>query len=217
MELDELKQSWQALDRRMAQQHALTLQLQRESRLEKMRHGLRPLWVGQIVQIVAGALLSLVAGNFWFEHRQYPHLLFCGVLVHLYGVLMIVFAARNLHLVKQIDYAAPVLDIQRRLAELRAWKTRVEAPVFLVTGCFVWIPALLMLFAGLGADVWKLHPDVVLWLCASGVASVLLVWLGMQAIKRIWGARVLEREAAGYSVRRAEAVLDEVRRFQEGD
>lgn len=214
MELDELKQSWQALDRRLAQQHVLTLQLQRESRLEKMRHGLRPLWVGQIVQIVAGALLALVAGNFWFEHRQYPHLLFCGVLVHAYGVLMIVFAARNLHLVKQVDYAAPVLDIQRRLAELRAWKTRVEAPVFFVTGCFVWIPALLMLFAGLGADVWRLHPEVVLWLCAGGVASLLLMWAAIRVIRRVWGARVIEREAAGYSVRRAEAVLEEVRRFE---
>ena len=214
MELDELKQSWQALDRRLAQQHAFNLQLQRESRLDKMRHGLRPLWVGQIVQIVAGALLSLVAGNFWFEYRQYPHLLFCGLLVHLYGVLMIVFAARNLHLIKQIDYAAPVLDIQRRLAELRAWKTRIEAPVFLVTGCFVWIPALLMLFAGLGADVWRLHPEVVRWLCASGVASLLLMWLAIRLIRRVWGARVLEREAAGYSVRRAEAVLEEVRRFE---
>ena len=215
MELDELKQSWQALDRRLAQQHALNLQLHRESRLEKMRHGLRPLWVGQLVQIVAGALLSLVAGHFWFEHRQYPHLLFCGVLVHLYGLLMIVFAARNLHLIKQVDYAAPVLEIQRRLAELRAWKTRIEAPVFLVTGCFVWIPALLMLFAGLGADVWRLHPQVVLWLCASGVASLLLIWLAVWLIRRVWGARVLEREAAGYSLRRAEAVLEEVRRFQE--
>ena len=217
MELDDLKQSWQALDRRLAQQHELHLQLYRENRLEKMKHGLRPLWVGQIVQIVAGALLSLVAGNFWFEHRQFPHLLFCGVLVHLYGVLMIVFGARNLHLVKQVDYAAPVLEIQRRLAELRAWKTRIEAPVFLVTGCFVWIPALLMLFAGLGADVWRLHQDVVLWLCASGVASLLLMWLAIRLIKHVWGARVLEREAAGYGVRRAEAVLEEVRRFQEGD
>jgi len=217
MELDELKQSWQALDRRLAQQHELNLQLYRESRLQKMKHGLRPLWVGQIVQIVAGALLSLVAGNFWFEHRAFAHLVFCGVLVHLYGVLMIVFAARNLHLIKQVDYAAPVLAIQRRLAELRAWKTRVEAPVFLVTGCFVWIPALLMLFAGLGADVWRLHPDVVLWLCASGVASLMLAWLVIHVIRRVWGARVLEREAAGYSVRRAEAVLDEVRRFQESD
>lgn len=217
MELDELKQSWQAQDRRLAQQHAFNLQLHRDSRMEKMRHGLRPLWVGQIVQIVAGALLSLVAGDFWFEHRQYPHLLFCGVLVHLYGVLMIVFAARNLYLIKQVDYAAPVLEIQRRLAELRAWKTRIEAPVFMVTGCFAWIPALLMLFAGLGADVWRLHPAVVLWLCASGVASLLLMWLVIRLIRRVWGARVLEREAAGYSVRRAEAVLEEVRRFQESD
>lgn len=214
MELDELKQSWQALDRRLARQHERNQQLYRESRLRKMRHGLRPLWVGQIVQIVAGALLSLVAGDFWFEYRHYPHLLFCGALVHLYGVLMIVFAARNLHLIKQVDYAAPVLEIQRRLAELRAWKSRVEAPVFLVTGCFVWIPALLMVFAGLGADVWRLHPEVVLWLCASGVASLLLAWLVIRGIRWMWGARVLEREAAGYSVRRAEAVLDEVRRFE---
>ena len=71
-----------------------------------------------------------------------------------------------------------------------------------------------MVFAGLGADVWRLHPEVVLWLCASGVASLMLMWGVVRLIRRVWGARVLEREAVGYSVRRAEAVLEEVRRFE---
>lgn len=51
MELDDMKAAWQTLDRRLEQQHALNLQLFRDSRADKARSGLRPLFRGQVAQI----------------------------------------------------------------------------------------------------------------------------------------------------------------------
>jgi hypothetical protein len=66
--------------------------------------------------------------------------------LHAYGLLLVLFAVRSLHLIGCIDYAAPVLRIQRQLAELRRWRTRVEWPLFGIVGCFIWIPLLLVIF-----------------------------------------------------------------------
>ncbi len=55
MELDEMKQAWQALDHRLEQQHALSLQLFRDGRLDTLRRGLRPLVWGQAMPFIEAA------------------------------------------------------------------------------------------------------------------------------------------------------------------
>ena len=114
MELDEMKLAWRALDRRLDQQHALSLQLFGDGKLDKTRRVLRPLKFGQWVQLILALLLSLLAGSFWFDHRDSLHLLIVGLLVHAYGMMLIVFAVRNVYLIGRLDCAAPVLTIQRR-------------------------------------------------------------------------------------------------------
>ncbi len=46
MELDDFKQAWQSLDRRLEQQHVLNLQLFKDGKLDETRRGLRPLKLG---------------------------------------------------------------------------------------------------------------------------------------------------------------------------
>lgn len=212
MELDEMKLAWQALDHRLEQQHALNVQIFRDNRLDKMRNGLRPLVWGQAVQLAIGLLFAGVAGAFWTTHAHVTHLLVCGLLVHAYGMLLIVFAVRVLYLIQRLDYSAPVLAIQRQLADLRAWRVRVEAPVNAALGCFIWIPVLWMNIAWYGIDLWS--PKFMLWAVSSSliglIAVVLVIWL-----MRCAGlARKIEDNSAGRSVQKAEAVLNEIIRFE---
>jgi len=130
---------------------------------------------------------------------------------HAYGVLLIVFAARNLYLIHRIDYAAPVLDIQRKLAGLRAFRVRVETPVNAVVGCFIWIPVLWVNLALYGVDLWS--PGFVRWGIASGLAGLLAMVVVVWAMRRMGYASKIEDQSAGRSVRRAEAALDEITRF----
>ncbi|MEO7935289.1 MAG: hypothetical protein ABIR27_03440, partial [Dokdonella sp.] len=68
MEFDDMKAAWQTLDRRLGQQHALNLQLFRDSRADKARSGLRPLFWGQIAQIFFGMLMILLGVSVWSNH-----------------------------------------------------------------------------------------------------------------------------------------------------
>ncbi|WP_426663408.1 hypothetical protein [Rhodanobacter aciditrophus] len=212
MELDEMKLAWQALGRQLERQNALNQQLFRDSRMGKLRRGLRPLIWGQALQMTIGVLLVVVAAAFWAGHRDVARLVVCGLLVHAYGLLLIAFAARVLYLVQRIDPAAPVVAIQRQLADLRAWRVRVEAPVNLVLGCFVWIPVLWMNLAWYGVDLWS--PGFMSWAVSSGLAGLAACMLVVWLMRRAGLARRVEDSSAGRSVQKAEAVLEEIARFE---
>lgn len=212
MELDEMKLAWQTFDRRLEKQHALNRQLFNDSRLDRMQRGLRPLFWGQLLQLGIGVVLVMAAVAFWTPRVHVAHLLVCGLLVHAYGLLLIVFAARVLYLIQRIDHAAPVLVIQRQLAELRAWRVRVEGPTNALLGCFVWIPVLWMNLAWYGIDLWS--PHFMLWAVASSLVGLVGVVLVLWLMRRMGMQRKIEDNAAGRSVQKAEAMLAEIARFE---
>lgn len=212
MELDEMKLAWQALDARLEHQHALSLQLFRDSRLNKLRRGLRPLVWGQAIRFSVGVLCTVMGGWFWTTHLHPLHLLICGLLVHAFGLLWIAFSTRNFALISRVDYAAPVLEIQKRLAALRAFRARVEAPVDAVLCCFVWIPVTWMALAWSGIDLWS--RGLLRWAVASSLVGLGIVLFGRWLLRRMGRGRWMDDNAAGRSVQRAEAVLNEVMRFE---
>ncbi|MBA2431071.1 MAG: hypothetical protein H0V56_03025 [Chthoniobacterales bacterium] len=215
-ELDDLKSAWQTLNRTVERQNALAFHQIRENKLSRFRSGFRPLVFGQICQIIAGALLALWGGSFWVDHLGVAHLMIYGISMHAYGLMMILFAARDLFLIKRMDYAAPVLTLQKQIAELRRWHVRAGL-WFGIAGCFIWIPLLLMIFYALGADVWARNPEVVGWFAVSGLASLgvllaIIFWSRRNGREKM--ARNLENSSAGRSVNRAQALLDEIERFE---
>ena len=216
-ELDDLKSAWQTLSRNLERQNTLVLQQLRETKFTRFRAGFRLLVTGQIMQIICGALLSILGGSFWVHHLGVPHLMVYGLSFHAYGLMMILFAARDLFLIQRLDYTAPVLTLQKQLANLRSWHVQTGL-WFGVVGCFIWIPLMLMIFYSLGADVWTRSPDVVVWFFFSG-----LVCLGIMGGIIFWSrrpgqekfARGLVNSSAGRAVQRAQALLDEIARFEQ--
>ncbi|MGH8213950.1 MAG: hypothetical protein ACREPP_12060 [Rhodanobacteraceae bacterium] len=212
MELDEMKLAWQTLGAQLERQHALNVQFFRESRLDKLRRGLRPLMWGQWLQLVIGVALAICGAVLWTTHLQRVDVLACGLVANAYGVLLIAFAARNLYLIHCIDHAAPVLDIQRKIAGLRAFRVRVEAPVNAVVCCFLWIPVLWANMALYGINLWS--PGFIRWAVASGFAGLISITVVVWAMRRMGHARKIEDNSAGRSVVRAQAALDEIARFE---
>jgi hypothetical protein len=216
MELDDMKNAWLALDRRLERAEALNLATFRERRLDRLRASLRPMLIGRIVQIVAGALLALTFAPFWVEHLATPHLVVIGASLHLYALMMIIGGARDSYLIRRIDYAAPVVEIQRRLTELRAWLLK-SAPVFGFAGCFIWVPFVLWAFMVLfDADIYAHAPDVVYWLLASSavpLAAMLLVLHWVRQPGRSKWAAMLERSVVGSGNYKAQRFLDEIGAF----
>ena len=213
MELDELKQAWHSMERRLERQQALNLQLLTESRVDKAKRHLRWLLLGQCAQLALGLLVTVLAARFWFANHEVPLLLATGLAGHAWGVLVICSAVVELLLVTRIQYAQPVLTVQRYMALLQRWRTRV-AP-------WLGLPFLLacmfgpMVLAALGA------PVSTAWLVGN-----LVVCLGL-AIATVWFyrwshrpgheamARRVDDFLGGDSLRRARQQLEEVARFEQ--
>ena len=217
MELDDLKLAWQSLDRRLERQRGPNLQLFRDSRVDRMKSGFRLAATGQIVQIIAGALICFFAAPFWIRHIDTLHLALYGLSLHAYGILFIAFAARDLYLMSQVDYSAPVLGIQKRLAELRSWRLRTGL-WFAVTGCFSWVPFLLIIFYQFGADLWLHEPAVVYWCLTNSLVAVAAGWALVRLANRPGFEKLrkaIDESAAGRSLARAQTALDEIAGFEQ--
>lgn len=219
MELDEMKRVWQQLDQRLAEQGTLQRLIHRGQGMDRLRRGLRPLLWGQSVQVVLGVATMLWGISFWTTHPGVVHQMACGIAMQAFGILIVAFAGRLLFQLQSIDYAAPVLDIQRRLARLRAWRVRVEAPVFSVLGSIIWVPAILMLiqydFDQWGDDYWRHAPELAGYLVLSGIVSLVFVVLAYWLIRAAGRRRWLENSFAGSAVTKAEKMLEEIARFEQ--
>ncbi len=216
MELDDLKLAWQTLDRRLEQQNAMNLYQFKETNLTKVKSGLRPLLFGQGIQLIIGVLMMLLSAPFWVEHIATPHLLIYGLSLHLYALMLVIFAARDLHMIAGMDYSAPVLTIQKQIAELRSWHLRM-GPIFAFSGCVIWVPLTLMVFYWLGADIWLHAPTVVYWFIANSIACIAIIYGFIRWSRhpnRTKLAAYLDKTSVGRSVNRAQAVLSEIKQFE---
>lgn len=217
MELDELKQAWQALGDKLDRQHRMERLRLREERGRRLRSGLRPLVWGQALQMAAGVLLTIWGAAFWSAHAHSAHLLAFGLALHLYGIALVVCGAWVQSCVAGIDYAAPVLALQRRLAALRRAYVRGGLAVGLAWW-LLWMPALAAILMSLfGVDLYRNAPSMFVYGGAVGVAGLLasawfLRWSRNPARPRL--RRAVDDGVAGASVRRAEAVLEEIERFE---
>ena len=122
MELDDFKSAWQTLDRRLQIDNELKLHALRERTLDKARGSLRPLFLGQVVQILLGIPFILLATLLWISQPAHASSIVAGVLVQAYGVLAIIAAGVVLGQLGNLDYSQPVLGIQKQL--LRAQLNR---------------------------------------------------------------------------------------------
>ena len=148
MELDDFKQAWQTLDRRLERQNAINLRLYTDGKLDKARCRPAPAGLGpgraDRLRRAADADGRLVLGR---PPRHVPHLLVSGLLVHAYGLAITILAGITLGMIRRIDYAAPVLGIQKQLAELRRFYIR-NGMVAGLSWWLLWMPFMAMFFMG---------------------------------------------------------------------
>lgn len=217
MELDDLKQAWQTLDRRLQQQKEINLQLLTESRMRKARSGLRWLQAGSILQVTLGVVVTVFCAVFWSSHLGDTALMLSGIALHAYGVALIVTGVIELLLITRIDYAAQVVTIQKYLTRLRKWRIRTKRWMGL-SQWILWIPVTLVMFGyWLGFDLWAYSHATVYWFLAVGVAGLLatlwLMYWSPSALRKRVGD-YFDDNSAGSLLKRVQAALDEIATFE---
>jgi hypothetical protein len=217
MELEELKSAWQALDRQLKRESAITLAMYTDQKLAGARSTLRPLARGQMLQLFGGMLVLLLSGLLWSTGPTAISVIVAGVVVNAYGIASVISAGMVLGAIAQIDYSGSVLEIQDRLARVR----RAYIVSGIVAGLpwwFLWLPFLMVILAFAHVNLYASAPSVVWIGLAIGVAGLLGTrWLYAYSrqTSRTGLRRAVDEAVVGLSLQRAQAQLDEIRRFGE--
>ncbi|HBK45320.1 MAG TPA: serine/threonine protein kinase, partial [Xanthomonadaceae bacterium] len=112
----------------------------------------------------------------WSRNGGAPGLLAAGILVHAFGALTAAMAGIALGLSASIDYAAPVLEIQKKTARLLRFQT-LNAGLCGHPWWIAWLPVTLAL-AGLDAQAARAIAPAWIW---SGLVVGALGLLGSWA------------------------------------
>lgn len=214
MELDDFKQQWREMDRKLDRSIALNLRVLTEKRTRWTKLRLVPMLLLQPVQIAVGLALTIFFARFWAANLGAWPLVIAGVFLHALSVGLIIDAVMRTLLIVRINYAAPVVTIQRYLALLRRWEIRS----FKWAWVAVWLspPALLLVGAKLTArlNLWTVAPNVIIYLAIGSVVGVGLSWLfdlWTRHSPRLGAA--MDSMYVGYSIAGAQASLDEIDEF----
>lgn len=215
MELEELKMTWETLNQHMKRESALSLALYTDRKLANARTRLRPLFIGQILQLFFGLAFVLLAATLWSTRPTAISVIVAGVVVNAYGVGCIIAAGAVMGAISNIDYSGSVLEIQERLARVRRAYI-VGGLVAGMTWWFFWIPVLMVLLGLVHVNLYAHAPSLV-WinLAVGAVGLAGMFWLYAYSRKpsneRL--RRFVDQAIVGRSLQRAQAQLDEIRQF----
>lgn len=188
------------------QELAGRLLLTRRQLMERAERSLRPLFRGQLVQILFGVVFIGIGAQCWAVNTHIPHRLVCGIILHVYGIVVIGTAANVCTKIKRIDYAKPVSEIRNKLGNVR----RAYLRTGLVIGFpwwLMWIP--LAVCIGFDAVMYpgSLYVSLIVGVLGTAVSS----WLYLRVLRadrpesQSW-----TRQFAGESIATAYRELDEI-------
>lgn len=193
------------------QELAGRLLLTRRQLLDRVKHSLRPLFRGECFVIFLGVLLIAVGAQCWARNTQVAHRLICGIIVHVYGIIVISQGAMVLTKIKRIDYSKPIADIRKKLDDLRHCYLR--AGVFIgFAWWLMWIP----LCVAIGFDAVVVYRNSLLPSLVVGVVGVAVsLWLYWRALRPANSAsETWKRKMSGESIAAAYLALDEIENAQ---
>lgn len=220
MELDELKQRWEATDRRLDAILKINTRLLQSPLLDRAQTALRRLTWLISIELAFDLVLAMCLGAFNAAHWHRPRFLVPGAALHIFMIAIIIQQVRQLVMLGQLDYAAPIIDIQKRLVSLRAMRIRFMQWV-LVSSFLLWP---LLLIVGLKAF---LHIDAYIafgakWLVSNAIFGAIVIGAAF-LISRRFADRMdrsplvqrFMRDLAGYNLNSAEKFLASVREFEQ--
>lgn len=175
MELDDLKAAWNRIDERLTASIAFSLSVATELRRDRARKSIHRLAWMPVAELVANVCVAVWLGAFNVGHAGQPAFLAPGLLLQGMTIALIVASARQLAILSSLDYATPVVSLQRGLASLYAIRVR-ETRWILVGAPLVWLPIVIVLAKGwLGLDLYRVFN--LTWLAVNltvGLAVVIV-------------------------------------------
>ncbi len=221
MDLDEMKQRWQELDRKLDASLRLDQQVLRELKQGGARASLARLsrWVA--LDVVVNAVVLVVLVGYVASRAASGHIRFVVPALTLCAFTMWILATGVwlLTQLERIDLGAPVLTIQKHLEQLRVHRIRKTKWIFLLAP-LVWTPLLIVALDGfLGLDAYGLLGAAYLAanLAFGLVVIPLVLWLSRRYADRMAHSPLLRRimdDIGGRNLARAREQLEALAALQ---
>lgn len=216
MELDELKAVWQQLEKN-TQAIAAQIEWQSIKGVERRTSGFVRLCS---FEIAFGVATVLVTGACLTNGPRVADFLIPAILLHVAAILTIVSPAWQLATLKATDYSQPIVDIQQRLARIRASRIRFTQAILLGSP-LLWAVFPIVVLDGLSG--FSVHRSFgaayVVGNVSFGIVAIpLLYWLGRAIGSRFRGSRAMANlldGLGGASLSAALRELNEISRFRE--
>lgn len=220
MELDELRQRWETYDRRLEESLRLNRRLLEITVRGRTEPALKRLALGVGVELLVTVAAVLWLGSFLWDHATELRFFLPALLLHLGLIADIGGLAYQIVTVAEMDYSAPIVEVQTRLETLRVIRVRATKWALLLAP-LIWTTALIVLLKGfLGVDAYTFFGPS--WLAANLLFGLLFVVVGVWLSRR-YAARTahfplvqrLLRDIAGSNLLAAEESLRSLREFEQ--
>lgn len=219
MELDELKASWIALDRKLERSFALERErLARAAAEEARRVALRGS-LCRLAELASGACVAVAAIQVVAAHETSPRYLLLGGAVAAVALLVTIANAVLWIGTAALEPAGGVIAIQSAVERLRRFEFRILKWA-LALGILIWLPALAIVFERLtGVDALArisglyLGANLAFGILCAGIVFR-LAWRFVEHDFESATARKVVDALTGSGFRRAEARLRELDEFR---
>lgn len=195
---------------REQQELAGRLLLTRRQLMDRVEASLRPLFRWQILQVLVGVALILLGVQCWARNTQIPSRVVSGLILHVYGVVVISQAALVCTRIRRIDYSKSVVDIRNKLDSVRSGYLRAGVIIGFVWW-LMWIPVTVALGFDLVLHPRSLIPSLVIGIVGFA-ASVWLYWRALRSDNASSECR--HTRLAGGSIAAAYLALNEMEKAQ---
>ncbi len=184
--------------------------LTRRQLMERVEKSLQPLFRGQMLQVLIGIALIVLGVLCWARNTQIPHRVVSGVILHVYGVIVISQALLVCTRIRRIDYSKSVVDIRSKLDSLRSGYLRAGIVIGFVWW-LMWIPVAVALGFDAVLHPHSLYPSLVVGI----VGFVVSLWLYWRVLRSgSASAESWRRKLSGESIAAAYLALDEIENAQ---
>ncbi len=187
------------------------LLLTRRRLMDRVENALRPLFRGQLLQVLMGIALILLGAQCWARNTDVPHRLLNGIILHVYGVIVIAQGALVCTRIRDVDFSMPVEDIRGKLDSVRSAYLRSG----IIIG-FVWWLMWIPLCVAIGFDAVVLYPASLYVSLVIGVAGLAIsLWLYYRTLAaKDTSGELWRRKLAGESIATAYRALNEIENAQ---
>jgi hypothetical protein len=221
VELDDLKTQWERLDGRLDASVRLNRRALQGRVLDRAATAVGRLGWALAVELALDVVAVLLTGSFLGDHLREARFLVPAVALHAFVIAHIVILGRQIAATRRIDFAAPLVVIQKRVAALGVARARTTLAT-LVLAPLLWTPLFVVALKAFGVDAYAVLGIPYL---AANVAVGVLVLAAAIVVSRRHGdcttgrpiLATVMRSLSGVSLRSATAHLDAVARFESED